>query len=59
MVAAVDLNQLANTVSATARLVDAIAPPRMRHPQSVLGHPLAKRLRRYAQAVALDQLLSG
>jgi len=31
--AAVDLNQLTHTVSATAWLVNPIAPPRMRHPR--------------------------
>ena len=59
MIAAVDLNQLAHTVAAPSRLVDSIATPRVRQPQAVLRHPLAQRLRRHAEPMALDQLLSS
>jgi hypothetical protein len=44
VVAAIDLNELTQARSAPARLVYAIAPASVRHPQTILGHPLPQRL---------------
>jgi hypothetical protein len=57
VVAAVDLNELAEAAPSSTRLVDTPVPLRTWNPQTVGDHPLAQGLDRDGHAVKLRQLL--
>jgi hypothetical protein len=57
VLAAVDLDQLAEAVAPVAGLVDALDPVAPANPDAVVDHPLAQRLDADRQAMNLGQLL--